>query len=84
MIPTRWVIILALAILSGCTDPEHARELLKHQGYKNITITGYNFFSCAKDDFYHTGFAAVAPDNSYIRGTVCKGVFFKGATIRFD
>lgn len=55
------VVIFAL-FLVGCTDPENATKTLKSQGYKQIVITGYDFFGCGKDDLYHTGFVAIGAD----------------------
>lgn len=40
------IAILIILLLSGCTRPEKARELLDANGYKDIEITGYNWFSC--------------------------------------
>lgn len=75
-------IIGLLFILSGCTDEYGAKEVLKKQGYNNIQITGYDMFSCSKDDFFSTGFIA-EKDGQKIEGTVCGGLLFKGSTIRF-
>lgn len=79
----RYLLIVVLMMM-GCTDAEHAITVLKQQGYKNIQMTGYDFFACSKDDFYHTGFRATTRDNDVVNGTVCAGIFFKGSTIRFD
>ena len=72
----------ALAILS-CTDTEGARKVLESQGFRNIEITGYNFFGCGKDDAVHTGFSATGLDGNPIEGTVCSGLIFKGSTVRY-
>lgn len=76
-------IILAGAILSGCTDGKTTRRALENQGFTNIEITGWAPFSCADEDIFRTGFRAIGPTGRVVRGTVCSG-FFKGATIRFD
>jgi len=73
-----------ICLLSGCTDASKATSVLTAQGYKEIQITGYNFFACSDDDFYHTGFSAKSPNGSSVNGTVCSGILFKGATVRFD
>lgn len=82
-----YFIIFALVILvmsaKGCTDGPKTTELLKAQGFTNITITGYDFFNCAKDDMQHTGFIATSPTGVSMSGTACAG-FFKGTTIRFN
>jgi hypothetical protein len=77
------ILPLVLALV-GCTQPDKARELLNAQGYSDIQITGYNVWGCSDDDTYHTGFRAKSANGSVIEGTVCAGLFFKGATIRFD
>lgn len=76
--------LITILLLSGCTRSEKARELLDANGYRDIEITGYNFFSCSEDDVFHTGFRATGPTGKTVEGTVCAGWFFKGATIRFE
>ncbi len=34
------------------------QAILKKEGYTDITITGYSFFECSKDDSLSTGFTA--------------------------
>lgn len=75
---------LAVLALAGCTQPNNAQALLESQGYTDVRITGYNWWSCSDDDTYHTGFTAKGPTGKTIEGTVCAGLFFKGATIRFE
>ena len=75
---------MILVTLSACTDSESTKRILKSQGYENIKITGYRFFSCSKDDTYHTGFEAQAPNGDTMTGTVCSGFWFKNSTVRFD
>lgn len=76
-------LIFALALV-GCTQPDKARALLDAQGYTDIQMTGYKAWSCSDDDQYHDGFTANTPAGKAIEGTVCAGMWFKGATIRFD
>ena len=76
------IAVLVIISLSGCTDKETTERILKNDGFSNITITGYNFFACSKDDIYHTGFIAKKGDKK-IEGTVCSGLIFKNSTIRF-
>ena len=79
-------IILMVAIglmLVGCTSKEDANRALRSQGFTDIHITGYDFLSCSKDDFYHTGFTAKNMQGITVRGTVCSGLIFKSATVRF-
>jgi hypothetical protein len=78
------LLLAAACILSlaGCSDPPGATDTLSSAGYKDIKTTGYSFFGCGEDDFYHTGFTALGLDGVRIRGAVCGGLFFKGDTIR--
>lgn len=77
--------LLALATFAfmSCTNAEEAKRVLEAQGFKNIEITGYNFFGCGKDDTFHTGFIAIGQNGQAVEGTVCSGMFFKGSTVRF-
>ena len=79
--------LLLIALLSlftvSCTDESSSREVLTGAGYTQINFTGYEFWSCAKDDTYHTGFTAKGPSGVQVKGVVCCGLFFKGCTIRF-
>lgn len=73
-----------VALLSGCTNGSEATRILKENGYKNIRMTGYSWFACSKEDWYHTGFSAVSPSGNNVQGTVCSGLIFKNSTIRFE
>ena len=75
--------IVMLFSIASCTDPQNTRRVLQTQGFTKIQITGYDFFTCSDDDFYHTGFTATSPNGQYVEGVVCQGIF-KGATIRFE
>jgi hypothetical protein len=75
---------LILLALTGCTRPEHARKVLADQGFKDITITGYSWFSCGKDDSFSTGFEATSANGAKVKGTVCEGMLFKNATVRYE
>ena len=78
-------IILAAAIaLAGCTNADGTRRVLEAQGFTNIEVKGYSLFGCSKDDTYHTAFEATGPSGKRVSGVVCAGLFFKGATVRFD
>lgn len=78
------IALAALALLAGCTQPDKAKALLEAQGYTDVRMTGYSFWSCSEDDTYHDGFVAKSPAGQQMKGTVCAGMWFKGATIRFD
>lgn len=58
-------------------------EMTRAEGWEKAEPTGYKFFSCGKEDFYHTGFKAVK-NGTPISGTICRGLFLKGATVRYD
>ena len=75
--------ILALGLLTGCTNRDDADRALQAQGFTNIQETGYDFMACSEDDFYHTGFTATNSNGKRVSGTVCSGVLFKSATIRY-
>ena len=79
------IVFFILVGLTGCTNPDGAKEALKDAGYKGpITIQGHGWFDCSEDDFYATRFKAYSPDSTRIvTGCVCQG-FFKGKTIRLD
>lgn len=77
-------LLLASLALCACTQPNNAQQLLEAQGYTDVQITGYRWFACSDDDTYRTGFTATSPAGKSIKGTVCAGLFFKGATIRFE
>ena len=79
-------IIASVAILVGlgaCTAQDKSMSVLKSQGYTDVQMTGYSFFSCDKNDTYSDGFTAKSPNGSKVQGAVCSGVF-KGYTIRFE
>ena len=75
--------ILAITLLSACTQPEKATRALEGSGYTNIKITGFNWFGCDEKDTFHTGFTATGANGKPVEGVVC-GNLFKGATIRVD
>ncbi len=76
------IALLAFASLCACTDPKGATKALQDSGFKDVKITGYDMFSCSKDDFYCTGFIATGPNGSPVEGVVGRGLLFKGSTIR--
>jgi hypothetical protein len=78
------LLVFVVLLCCGCTDMSEANRVLSAQGYTKIQSTGYAFWSCGQDDFYHTGFIATSPNGTRVEGTVCSGIFFKGATVRFD
>ena len=78
------ILIIAIAlIMTGCTNKDDAQRALKYEGFTNIQVTGFNFFGCSKDDFYHTGFIATNKNGVSVEGTVCSGLLSKNATVRW-
>ena len=77
--------ILAAALFS-CTDEDGARNTLLNAGFNPISVGGYGWFSGSKCDAFITKFKAYAPNDStrIVTGVVCKGLFLKSSTIRFD
>jgi hypothetical protein len=78
------IIIFIMIFSVSCTNNQGAKELLEKEGYTEIEMTGYSWFSCSKDDIFHTGFKARNMKGNVIEGTVCEGLLFKGKTIRFE
>lgn len=77
--------VLVLIIASGgFVDEYGATKTLEAQGYTNVEITGWRPFAAGEDDTYSTGFRATAPNGDTVTGTVTKGLFFKGSTVRLD
>lgn len=76
------IMFAVILFLTACTDSGNAYRVLREQGFKNIQITGYEFFACSEDDFYSTGFIA-EKDGNFVKGVVCSGFLFKSSTIRF-
>jgi len=77
------IAMVVILVLAGCTSKQDAERALKAQGFNDIKVTGYDFLACSSDDFYHTGFTATNTNGKIVRGTVCSGILFKNATIRF-
>ena len=77
------LIALGIVALMGCTDPTEAQRILKAEGYTEIKMTGYSWFSCSEDDTYRTGFSGYNVAGNYVEGAVCSGLFFKNSTIRY-
>jgi hypothetical protein len=74
--------LVMAACLSACTDAQGATQVLADEGYRDIQITGYSPFGCSDDDEVRTSFIALGQDGYRVRGAVCEGLLFKGATVR--
>lgn len=75
--------ILALPLLTACTDDAKAREVLQRQGFTDVRPTGYVWFACSEDDGLHTGFRAKNAQGQEVEGVVCCGLFAKACTVRW-
>ena len=78
------LIVMAVGVLAGCTDPQGAARTLNGAGYSNIKTSGYSWFSCGQNDAYSTGFTANGPTGVEVSGAVCRGWLFKNSTIRTE
>ena len=89
---TEWLYILCiLATLGFLTigpwtsvklKGDTAIRVLQSDGYTNIELTGYKWFTCGHDDTFSNGFKAVK-NGQTITGCVCSG-WLKSNTIRID
>lgn len=77
------ILCLTILLIVGCTNSADAQRTLDSAGYTDIHILGYSFFACSQDDFYHIRFTATNYQGKAVKGTVCSGLLFKDATIRF-
>lgn len=79
----RMTMLLACLVLAACTSENDAERALRAEGFTDIQYTGYSWFACSKDDFYHSGFRAKNREGKTVEGVVCSGLVFKNATIRY-
>lgn len=79
----KYIILLLTILLFGCTSETDTNRALEGAGFTEIQIGGYDVLGCSEDDFFHTKFTAKNPAGKIVSGTVCSGVLFKNATIRF-
>lgn len=79
------ILFLALiaVALSACSNSNDAHRALTGAGYTDIETHGWSPFACGEDDFFKTKFTATNPAGQRTKGTVCSGLIFKNATIRF-
>lgn len=76
-------IVIIFSFLFSCTSESDAKRALEAESFTDIEITGWNYLSCGKEDFYRTGFCATNTAKKRVCGTVCSGLIFKGSTIRY-
>ena len=76
--------LIAMALVAGCTNNQHAQQVLSRSGYTEIEMTGYRMWDCSDDDTVHDGFRAKGPTGQVITGVVCCGLWAKNCTVRID
>ena len=79
-----FVVLVALGLLTGCTDDAAAIRTARAHGFHDIHTTGWSPFSCSDDDTTKTGFRAKNAAGETVEGTVCCGLVFKNCTLRID
>jgi hypothetical protein len=77
------LVVLGMMLLPACANESDSRDALQKAGFTQIEITGWEPFSCGKDDSWSTGFRATNPQGQKVDGVVCCGLVFKSCTIRF-
>jgi hypothetical protein len=65
---------LAAFLLWGCTSEADASRVLRVSGYKNVQLTGYDWWGCGKGDTTCTGFTATAPNGERVKGSIGCGL----------
>jgi hypothetical protein len=78
------LLAMLLGALSGCVDKDGARSALRGAGYTDVVLTGYQAFTCGRDDNTCTGFRARGPSGAAVTGAVGCGFACKGCTIRLE
>lgn len=74
--------LLAIILLSGCTDNTGAKRALEAHGFHDIQLNGYAYFGCSDNDYFNTAFSAKNGNNQTVSGVVCCGLL-KSCTVRF-
>ena len=65
-------------------SPGKSEATLLDQGYKDIVVDSTpTIFACGRD-YLGNAFKATNPSGLKTSGYVCRGLLFKGATIRFE
>ncbi len=77
------MLLILIVFLCSCSNSKDAKKALTAMGFTEIVTTGYKWFACSEDDWYHTGFIATNPQGMEVNGVVCSGFFFKNSTVRF-
>jgi hypothetical protein len=72
---------------SGCEgDRNEAKRIVENAGYTAVEVGGSKGYKCGRDDGKSNTFSALAPNGSYVEGTVCCSLSgcAKGCTLRFE
>ncbi len=81
-----FLLIVSIGGFQGNFATESASNLAPlflAEGISSPQITGYDWFSCSRDDWFHTGFTGVK-NGQNIKGVVCRGLMFKARTVRYE
>lgn len=79
------ILIIGTIILGSINSNDQTQEtitFLEQQGFRQVSITGYDPFSCSRDDISSIGFTAINSNGYKVSGTICSGLL-KGKTIRY-
>lgn len=76
------ITLIILLLLTACTSENEATRVLQMEGVTDIQFTGYSWFTCSKDDFFHTGFTGMR-NGKPVEGVVCSGLWLRGSTVRY-
>ncbi len=72
-----------IALAVGCTDEKSTLKALENEGYTEIRVDGWGGPWVCGDDWNSTEFTAKNSQGKTVHGTVCSGLMFKNATIRW-
>ncbi len=65
------VFCLALLGAVGCTAPDRSMDTLAAEGFTDVELTGYVYWSCSEQYPLRTGFVATNPRGERVEGVVC-------------
>lgn len=82
------VLVLLLA-LAGCMGPDEARTEAKRavedMGFTDVVVTEPGFFICNQDnDAYRWRWRGRNVQGKEVTGQACRGMWFKGWTVRIN
>ncbi|XAI95956.1 hypothetical protein [Microcystis phage Mwe-JY26] len=76
--------VIAVLALAACSDAPGTVRAAEAMGLREVKPRGYTLFGCSKDDFFQTRFEAIGSNGQRVSGVACRGILFKGTTIRLD